>query len=213
MSGRTIAIGDIHGCSLALCRLIDELRLDRSDTVITLGDYINRGPDSRGVIDRLIALQSECVLIPLLGNHDQLLLHNRPTRSEIAGLPLIDPENGLERFSEAHFAFLETCRMYYENETHLFVHANYDAALPLAEQNPYTLMWLHLDAQMPKRHYTGKRAILGHSSQKSGEILYQSHFVCVDTYCHGGGWLTALDPRTNQIWQVDRNGCSRHNIV
>lgn len=213
MLGRTIAIGDIHGCSLALSRLIDNIRLESNDTVVTLGDYINRGPDGRGVIDRLIALQSECILVPLLGNHDQLLLHNRSTRTEVAGFPLIDPDDGLERFGEEHFTFLETCRTYYENETHLFVHANYDSESPLGEQEPYMLMWLHLDAQTPKRHFTGKSAILGHSSQRSGEVLDKSHFVCIDTYCHGGGWLTALDPCARQIWQVDRDGRIRDNTT
>lgn len=213
MSRRTIAIGDIHGCSLALSRLIDVLRLESNDTVVTLGDYVNRGPDSRGVIDRLIALQSECVLVPLLGNHDQLLLHNRSSRAEVEGLSLIDPDNGLERFSADHFAFLETCRMYHENATHLFVHANYDAASPLADQDPYMLMWLHLDAQLPERHFTGKTAIVGHSSQRSGEILDKSHLVCIDTYCHGGGWLTALEPSAGHVWQVDRDGRVRDNAT
>lgn len=213
MSRRTIAIGDIHGCSIALSRLIDVLKLESDDTVVTLGDYVNRGPDSRGVIDRLIALRSECRLVPLLGNHDQLLLHNRSSRTEIDGLPSIDPENGLETFNERHFGFLETCRTHYENETHLFIHANYDAALPLVEQEPYMLMWLHLEAQFPMRHFSGKTAILGHSSQRSGEILDKSHFICIDTYCHGGGWLTALDPCSGRIWQVDRDGHVRDNPI
>lgn len=212
MSRRTIAIGDIHGCSFALSRLICVLDLDASDTVVTLGDYVNRGPDSRGVIDRLIQLRSECDLVPLLGNHDQLLLHNRSTHAEIDGLPVIDPVSGQERFSAEHFAFLETCRMFYENETHLFAHANYDAAAPLASQDPYLLMWLHLDAQIPQRHMTGKTAIVGHSSQRSGDILDLSHLVCIDTYCHGGGWLTAFDSSTGRVWQVDRDGQLRDNL-
>src|ERR671921_455665 len=69
MPGRTIAVGDIHGCSSAL----DAIRPRNDDVVVTLGDYINRGPDSRGVIDRLIDLGRRCRLVPLLGNHDQML--------------------------------------------------------------------------------------------------------------------------------------------
>jgi serine/threonine protein phosphatase 1 len=56
MANRVIAIGDIHGCSIALRRLIDAVQPRSADTVVTLGDYINRGPDGRGVIDQLIAL-------------------------------------------------------------------------------------------------------------------------------------------------------------
>ena len=115
-------------------------------------------------------------MVPLLGNHDQLLLHNRASRSEIDGIPLIDPDNGLERFSSKHFDFLSACRMFHGNETHIFVHANCDADAPLEEQDPYRL-------------------------------------ICIDTYCHGGGWLTAFDSCTGHIWQVDRNGHERNNVT
>lgn len=73
MAGRTIAVGDIHGCSRALDTLLDAIRPGSTDTVITLGDYIDRGPDTRGVIDRLIRLAGECTLIPLIGNHEAML--------------------------------------------------------------------------------------------------------------------------------------------
>jgi serine/threonine protein phosphatase 1 len=56
---------------------------------------------------------------------------------------------------------------------------------------------------------SGKRAIVGHSSHKSGEVLDVGHLVCIDTYCYGGGWLTAMDVDTDEIWQVDRLGRSR----
>ena len=209
MANRLIAIGDIHGCSIAFRRLVDAVQPGSGDTIVTLGDYINRGPDGRGVIDQLIALRDRCTLIPLLGNHDQLLLQNRSTRTEIPGQPLTDPDNGLERFRDEHFSFLETCEMFFEIDTHFFVHANYDAKKQLADQDPFTMLWLSLDAQMPRRHFSRKTAIVGHTSQKSGEILDRRHLKCIDTYCHGGGWLTAMDVRTGQQWQVDQNGIER----
>jgi serine/threonine protein phosphatase 1 len=67
---RTLAIGDIHGCLTALDRLLAEVRPQPDDLVITLGDYVDRGPDSKGVLDRLIALGQMCRLVPLRGNHD-----------------------------------------------------------------------------------------------------------------------------------------------
>ena len=51
MPARTIAIGDIHGCSTALAALIDAIDLQPDDTVVTLGDYVDRGLDSKGVLD------------------------------------------------------------------------------------------------------------------------------------------------------------------
>jgi serine/threonine protein phosphatase 1 len=64
MSGRTIAIGDIHGRSAALAALLDIILPCSRDTVILLGDYIDRGPDSRGVLDQLISLAVRCRVIP-----------------------------------------------------------------------------------------------------------------------------------------------------
>src|SRR5262249_48275007 len=74
MTGRTIAIGDIHGCPDALAALIDAVAPGRDDTIVTLGDYIDRGPNSRGVLDRLLRLAGQCRLVPLLGNHEEALL-------------------------------------------------------------------------------------------------------------------------------------------
>ena len=88
MANRVIAIGDVHGCSVALRRLIEVIQPDARDTVVTLGDYINRGPDSRGVINQLISLREQCNYFPLLGNHDQLLLLNRTSRTEIFWPPV-----------------------------------------------------------------------------------------------------------------------------
>jgi serine/threonine protein phosphatase 1 len=68
------------------------------------------------------------------------------------------------------------------------------------------LRWESLRDGIPDSHVSGKRAIVGHSSQKSGEVLDVGHLVCIDTYCYGGGWLTAMDVVTEELWQVDRHG-------
>lgn len=83
MPGRTIAIGDIHGCSLALDALLDSIKPRTGDSIITLGDYIDRGMDSRGVLDRLIELAQCCRLVSILGNHDQMLLDVRSGKHPI----------------------------------------------------------------------------------------------------------------------------------
>lgn len=57
---RTLAIGDIHGCDTALSRLLREVRPDAKDQVVFLGDYIDRGPGSRAVLERLLCLPGEC---------------------------------------------------------------------------------------------------------------------------------------------------------
>lgn len=223
MRPRTIAIGDVHGCAPALIALLDLIRPRPEDTIVTLGDYVNRGPDSRGVLDRLIALEGECTLIPILGNHDQVLL------AALAGEPralseLLDmggkatlasygagriTEADLERISPSHREFLGRCRDYHEAPTHLFVHAQYVPDLDMDEQSPLWLRWESLRDGVPGPHISGKRAIVGHTSQRSGEILDLGHIVCIDTFCCGGGWLTALDVDTDATRQVDRLGRPR----
>ncbi len=59
-AARTIAIGDIHGCLLALNAILGAIDPQPDDVIVTLGDYVDRGPDSRGVLERLIALAGQC---------------------------------------------------------------------------------------------------------------------------------------------------------
>ena len=71
------------------------------------------------------------------------------------------------------------------------------------------MRWQSLKYGIPEAHISGKTAIVGHTSQKSGEILNVGYLICIDTFCWGGGWLTALDTVSGEIWQVDRNGRQR----
>lgn len=74
---RHLAIGDIHGCSRALDALLAVVKPRPDDLLITLGDYVNRGPDSRGVVERLVSLHRAGHLIALTGNHEQMMLEAR----------------------------------------------------------------------------------------------------------------------------------------
>ena len=223
MQPRTIAIGDIHGCSLALETLLDEIAPRPDDVIVTLGDYVNRGPNSRAVIERLIALEYQCTLIPILGNHDQTLLgsltNERRGLSNLLGMggrATLESygagkitEADLKRIPAEHFAFFRRCRGYYETDTHIFVHAQYEPNVPMDEQSAVWLRWESLREVTPVPHISGKKVIVGHSSQKSGEILDLGHIICIDTFCYGGGWLTALEVHSNQVWQVNREGTLR----
>ncbi len=214
MPGRTIAIGDIHGCALALGSLLDVIRPQPNDAIVTLGDYINRGPDSRGVLNRLIALDEQCRLIPLLGNHEQMLLEARmgihPTTwlgmGGIATLASYGNGRDLAVIPESHFAFLESCLDYHETNTHIFVHASYDPGLPMDEQSNLMLRWESLRDTIPARHHSGKTVIVGHTAQRSGKVLDLGYLKCIDTHCWGGGWLTALDVDAGELWQADEAG-------
>ncbi len=211
---RVFSIGDIHGCSIAFAALIDAIDLQPQDTLVTLGDFVDRGIDSKGVLDQLIALQSRCNLVPILGNHDQMMLHSRDGKSDFqfwlncGGQSALDSYGSTSKLNlipPSHFRFLESCYSNYETETHVFVHANYKPELPVNELDDHTLLWLSLrDYVPPSRHCSGKTFVVGHTPQP--EVLDLGHLICIDTNCCGGGWLTAIDINTKQTWQVNERG-------
>jgi serine/threonine protein phosphatase 1 len=214
---RSIVIGDIHGCSLALKAIIAAIDVQAEDTIITLGDYVDRGPDSKGVLDHLIDLERRCHLIALKGDHDEMLrttrasgLTNRPlfdfwiasggnatiVSYESAGCTVLPPE---------HVAFLERLRLYHETNSHIFVHANYVPNQPVAKQSPDTLLRLRLE-KLPGPHYSKKTVVVGHTRQKDGAILDVGYLKCIDTGCGFGGPLTALDVDSGKVWQAAEKG-------
>src|SRR5262245_34382276 len=75
MSKRVIAIGDAHGCLAALRKLIECIGPQSDDTLVMLGDCVDRGPDSRGVIDEMLELREKFRLVPILGNHEEMMLN------------------------------------------------------------------------------------------------------------------------------------------
>ena len=215
---RVIAIGDIHGCSNALFGILDRIAPTAEDTIITLGDYIDRGPNSRGIIDRLIALREECNLITLMGNHEIMCLValDDPSRLPMwlqsgGKATLISYGGEVEYIPEAHRRFMAECLRYYETDTHIFVHANYHPHLPLAQQPPEALFWDHITRRMPKPHMSGKTAIVGHTPQHSGRVFDAGHLIAIDTYVFGEGQLTALEVNTGEMWQAAKYGYVRQS--
>ncbi len=217
---RVLAIGDIHGCKRALDALLDAIDPQPDDLLITLGDYVDRGPNSRGVIERLLALRETHRLIALKGNHDQMMLNARHDGRAVhdwlcygGGTTLESYAHdtfcgGLEDVPQRHWDFLEKgCCLFHEIDSHFFVHANAFPNVPLAEQPQYMLMWEKLDDPQP--HESGKIMVCGHTAQKSGLPLNLGHTICIDTFVYGDGWLTCLDVKSGQIWQANQQGQRR----
>lgn len=252
MADNVWVIGDIHGYSLAFERLLENISPSADDTIVTLGDYIDRGPDSRGVVQRLMRLGSECRLVPLLGNHEDLMFQTLPPdfcRANTLGVwyiedQVFDPNflkrwmnkafkkdgqkalkknwyqlgglqtltsygsrgNGAEDIPLEHLRFLAQCPLYYETETAIFMHAGYAPHLELRRQPRSMLLQMRLSHGIPQPHQSGKRAFVGHSAQRSGEILDHGHILCLDTCLYGGGLLTAMEIHSGQILQIDSGG-------
>jgi len=218
---RHLAIGDIHGCRNALVSLIDFVSPLSGDTIVTLGDYVDRGPDSSGVLDFIIELGTTHHLVPLRGNHEIMLLDSRDKQSWFRAWLSYGGDATLKSYATAdgdsasfadipdsHIEFLQNqLQAYYECETHFFVHANADASQPLDAQSDANLYWRKYGD--PQAHCSGKIMVCGHTAQRSGVPLSNAHAICIDTWAHGGGWLSCLDVASGTIWQANEAGDTR----
>lgn len=220
IDGRTIAIGDIHGCARALEVLLELIQPAPEDLIVTLGDYVDRGPESRQVIDRMIQLQEQCRVVPLLGNHEYMLLEALDQKMllnfwmQCGGQQTLESYGGtIDQIPAEHLDFIRNCQRYFETESHLFFHANFDPGASPDNQPDQLLLWEHLGHSRPTPHTSGKCVIVGHTPQPDGRVLNLEHVICLDTYCFGGGCLTAMDVHSQKIWQVNKRGITCHHEV
>ena len=218
---RTLVIGDIHGCSSTLDHLLRLVKPEPADTVVILGDCVDRGPDTRGVIVRLLGLKSFCRLILLKGNHEIMMLESRfdpgwdkDWRGHGGRQTLKSYAPAKENPTHAdippdHWAFFENEFLdYWETDSHIFVHAGLDPDILLAEQKPLQLFWEFLTCQA-RPHLSNKTVICGHTSQSSGVPLHLGHTICIDTWAFGGGFLSCLDVGGGIVYQASQSGMKR----
>ncbi len=218
---RHLAIGDIHGCITALRTLVNFVAPDPADTIVTLGDYVDRGPDSAAVIDFVIELSKSQTLVPLKGNHEIMMLDSREKKSwfhawlNYGGDATLqsyasaeDDAGSFDDIPESHFDFLENQLVsYYECDSHFFVHANVDANVALKDQKDASLYWRKYEN--PEPHCSGKIMVCGHTAQQSGLPVSNGNSICIDTWPHGSGWLSCLDVESGVIWQANEAGQTR----
>ncbi|MBW3635328.1 MAG: serine/threonine protein phosphatase, partial [Armatimonadetes bacterium] len=170
-----------------------------------------------GVIERLIALSNRPNFVALRGNHDEWMLRARHSREwfhswlqkGVGGMATLE-SYGAHSFGDippSHWNFLESTQLFYETDHFLFAHAGLEGDLPLEDQSEQTLMWLRVTETAP--HFSGKTFICGHTSQKNGVPLDLGHAICIDTFAHGGGWLSALDCDSRQLFQTNQSGETR----
>ena len=218
MAGRLLVIGDIHGFITPLNLLLDHLKPDLDDTLVTLGDYIDRGPQSKDVLLKLIQLKLITNLKMLIGNHDLMflesihfkrfntdwLLYGGLQTLESFGVDLANPD--FELFDAEIVDFLKSeCSRYWEDEKHIFVHAGVDPLIPLDQQSDKLLFWDKLDPNF-SGHQSGKKVVCGHTRQTSGIPLNLGQLLCLDTNVYGGGWLTCCDLNSMEYWQANALG-------
>ena len=223
---RLLAIGDIHGRLGKLRELVRQVWPDGEDQVVFLGDYIDRGPDSRGVIDFLLAFAERFPrTVFLRGNHEQLFLDALVERGIRTGKTLreISPlyrrnalggdvelflgnggsatllsYEGTWEIPPEHRRFLEETVLTYRVGRYLFVHAGAGDGFEAEEQDPYVLLWSRFSP--PGRGE--ERQVVGHTVTDDGRPRFEAGRIHLDTGAGTDGPLTACDLLTQRIWQA-----------
>lgn len=212
---RELVIGDIHGCNHALGRLLELVAPLPRDRLIFLGDYIDRGPDSRGVIERLIALEGcgRFDTVFLKGNHEGMLLDCRESGNPlwlVNGGDATLRSYGCDKelvLPDAHWDFLARLRLWYETDTHIFVHAGLRPGVALSRQKEEDILWIRGEFLEAVGNW-GKIVVFGHTPMS--EPLLGVERVGLDTgavYMHPGraGYLSCYETFSGELWGVP--GC------
>jgi serine/threonine protein phosphatase 1 len=210
-----LAIGDIHGCLSHFQTLLQGVAPAPDDHIILLGDYVNRGSNSAGVLQLILELAKTHQVSAIKGNHEQMMLDARSSHDKYSDwlkngadktlLSYAGPSGSLSDVPESHWQFLETQLVnYVETPSHIFVHASAYPDFPMPDQPEYMLRWERFDNITP--HESGKPIIAGHTPQKSGRPLNKGFAICIDTNACRGGLLTCLDVNSGRLWQSNAQG-------
>lgn len=202
---RTLVFGDIHGCREALVQLLDQVHPDPArDTLVFLGDYVDRGPDARGVINELMALRQEFPrMFTLKGNHEAAFLEYLSGREkdfflsiggkqtlESYGMPSPFRDKPLRYVPEEHLYFLHELLPYWEDKEFIFVHAGLQPGVHLTRQSADWLYWGAGKSFMTVSHDFGKRVVFGHNVVRTPFSDHDK--IGIDTGAVYGGSLTCL---------------------
>lgn len=222
MPQRLIAIGDIHGCFKSFRTLCEKkLKIEKADKIVLLGDYIDRGRDSKAVVDYIIDLkESGYDIIPLIGNHEDMLLNayfsdeNTPLLLWLqnrGGTTLksfgIDSVKGLER---RYMDFFRHLYDYYEYENYLFVHAGFNSMLENPFEDKNAMVWSRaesFDHPMLKDRvivhgHTPIPAEVCKKQVKSGSKVINVDTGCVYGRIFGLGKLSAVELFSRKLFVV-----------
>ncbi len=223
MPVRTLVIGDVHGCSKALLSLVELVQPTADDLLIFLGDYIDRGPDSKGVLNWIQEHQTFLQIVPLRGNHEAMIVEARydPSKynlwSSYGGYETLVSYDADKRkdwgnaIPREHWLFLSITKKWFQTGTHIFVHGMIDSELEMSEQPEYLLLWEPCHSMRP--HKSGKQVICGHTPQPSGRPRAYDFGICIDTGVYCGGWLTCLNVNSGDYWQANQAGEKRAGVL
>lgn len=200
---KTIVIGDIHGCHSSLTALLEQVA-HLADTIVFLGDYVNRGPHSKDVLATIIALQQNHPrVIPLMGNHERMFLNyieglESSTFLHAGGYETLksyhiptetNPEHRKNKIPTNHRRFLQSLPLKWEDQHAIYVHAGFQPKRHLSQQTSQWCLWVR-DKFIKSTYDFGKPVIFGHTVFPKPHITDTK--IGIDTGAVYGGQLTAL---------------------
>lgn len=226
---RIYAISDIHGCAHLLEQMLGVIDADvahsrpRHAIEVYLGDYVDRGPDSRATLDLLIRRSRRGNAVFLKGNHEAFLdvVFRDPTRMtnwfQVGGMqtlmsyglsPSLHPDDEEQRelvreFAAAlppqHLDFLQRLRLTFTCGDFFFVHAGVRPGIALSEQQEDDLLWIREKFLRSQKNF-GKYVVHGHTPVRSAEVL--SNRANIDTGAYATGNLTLLSIQGSRLLAV-----------
>ncbi len=196
---RKFAIGDIHGCAKTFAALLKKLQLTTADELYLLGDYFDRGPDTKGVLDKILQLKKDGYSLHCLGgNHEELFLNAFVDYDNLShwlgngGWKAMQSFGTFEisEIPQKYIDFVQSLEYYFLVDDYILVHAglNFRRENPL-EDNA-SLLWIRDWYENIDYEWLGKRIIIhGHTPIERAEIDKQfesmaiSQFLNIDNGC------------------------------
>jgi serine/threonine protein phosphatase 1 len=217
---KTYAIGDIHGCYYTLLALIEKMSPSLADRIIFMGDYVDRGPNSKKVLDYLIKLKQEKWNVFILkGNHEEMFLHSVLGKNELLAWIFNGGKYTLDSFGvsaankidKQYFEFIENMHNYVQIENTYFVHAGFNEEIPFTFTDTKSMLWSRTD-QYYSPFLRDKLIVHGHTPQKLEQLQKQKDnsqgTINMDTGCvygpgKGYGYLCALELNSRELFYVE----------
>jgi len=217
-SGRLFAIGDIHGCVDELAAMVRAISPVHGDIVVFVGDYIDRGPAARDVIDFLLELREGAgEFVFLKGNHEDMmlaflglpghygesfLLNGGLSTLESYGIPEAALGRAIELVPASHLDFLKKLATSYLHPPYLFVHAGISPFRQLEEQSVEDMLWIRQEFIFSP-HRLDATVIFGHTPLRA-VMMDLPYKLGIDTGLVYGGKLSCVEFNEGVLYQVGR---------
>ncbi len=220
---RKIVIGDIHGCAHTFKKLVEKVELSTKDELVLLGDLIDRGPDTKGVLDEILRLREKGFKVELIkGNHEEMMLNanldfftrdrwlNAGGRMTLASFGAVTIDMSV--VDPIYYDLLSEGKNYYETDGYIFVHAGLNFGLEFPFEAVRDMCWIRDWHDEINYEWLGDRIIIHGHSPLSGDAIKQMHLdlpekqvLDIDSGCcfvgeSGLGTLTAYDTEADALF-------------